>query len=270
MDTQVNTFEEDVIESSHNVPVLVDFWAPWCGPCRVLGPTLDRLAEQSDGKWQLVKVNTDQNPELSQRYGIRGIPAVKLFVDGEVIDEFTGALPEYAVKQWLEKALPSENKKRIETAEMEIQAGNEVAAEAILDEVLAEEPGNPKARVLLARILVFRDPERAAELVAGSAFAGPGFVQLEEAIKTVARIRELSENGELPDGDARETYRSALEAVQHRNFDEALERFIDVILTDRYYDEDGARKACVALFTLLGNDHPAVKKYRRKFDMALY
>lgn len=271
MEPDVANFQEDVIEASRTAPVLVDFWAPWCGPCRVLGPTLDRLAAKNDGKWQLVKINTDQNPDVSRRYGIRGIPAVKLFVEGEVIDEFTGALPEHAVKQWLEKALPSENKKRLDRAEMEMQTGNDEAAEALLTGVLEEEPGNPKARVLLAQMLAFRDPAAAADLVNGSAFAGPGFVQVEDSIKTVARMFELAEDADsLPEGAGRQPYQAALAALRTRDFDEALERFIEVIQSDRYYDDDGARKACVAIFTLLGNDHPAVKKYRRRFDMALY
>ena len=139
---EVTNFQEDVIEASAKAPVLVDFWAPWCGPCRVLGPTLERLAEDANGKWTLVKVNTDQNPDVSNQYGIRGIPAVKLFVDGDVVEEFTGALPEYAVKQWLEKALPSESKKLVDKAEREIAAGNREDARRLLETSLDQEPSN--------------------------------------------------------------------------------------------------------------------------------
>lgn len=268
MSHEVTDFQKDVIERSRTTPVLVDFWAPWCGPCRVLGPTLERLAQEADGKWHLAKVHTDQNPEVSARYGIRGIPAVKLFVDGEVVDEFTGALPEYAVRQWLEKAIPSESKKRVERAEREMAAGNREKARKLLETTLEEEPGNSKARVLLAQILAFEDPDRSVELVTDSAFAGPGYIQIEEAVKTVARLYSL--NGQLPEGDGREGYRAGIEAIKAGRYEAAIENFLDVIQKDRYYDDDGARKACVALFTLLGNDHPAVKNYRRKFDMALY
>ncbi len=101
-------FQEDVIETSRRKPVLVDFWAPWCGPCRVLSPTLDKLAKESGGKWRLVKINADSYPGLVQRFGVRGIPAVKLFIDGGVADEFVGALPEHAIREWLARALPAE------------------------------------------------------------------------------------------------------------------------------------------------------------------
>ena len=94
------------MEVSHKKPVLVDFWAPWCGPCRVLGPTLEKLAKESKGAWRLVKINADKHPGLTQQYGVKGIPAVKLFVDGAVVNEFVGALPEHAVRQWLAEAIP--------------------------------------------------------------------------------------------------------------------------------------------------------------------
>jgi thioredoxin 1 len=106
MDERPN-FQRDVIETSFRKPVLVDFWAPWCGPCRMLSPTLDKLARESGGAWRLVKINTDRHGDLAQRFGVRGIPSVKLFVDGAVAAEFVGVMLEPAVRQWLRQHLPA-------------------------------------------------------------------------------------------------------------------------------------------------------------------
>ena len=100
-------FQTEVLDKSHDKPVVVDFWAPWCAPCRALGPTLEALARESGGRWRLVKINTDRHPDLTRRFGIRGIPAVKLFVDGVVAAQFTGALPEAEVRLWLGAHLPA-------------------------------------------------------------------------------------------------------------------------------------------------------------------
>ncbi len=268
---EVTDFQREVIDASHERAVLVDFWAAWCGPCRALGPVLEKLAEEVDAPFTLVKVNTDLNPEISTQYGIRGIPAVKLFVDGEVVDEFTGALPEYAVRQWLEKAIPSPQKLQVEESERAIDSGETERARELLDGVLEEEPQNPKARILLARLLALSDPQRAIELVDGAAFAGASYVQLGEAVKTLAEFAEAADSPDnLPDDPARSAYVAAARAMREGRYDETIDQLIEILKVNRYYHDDAARRAGVALFMILGDEHEITRSKRRMFDMWLY
>lgn len=266
---EMQDFQEDVINASATKPVLVDFWAPWCGPCRILGPVLEKLADEMSDQWSLVKINSDNHPELSAQYHVKGIPSVMLFSDGEVVDQFAGALPEYAVRQWLDKALPSESKSLIASAEASIVEGNETEARQSLDRVLESDPVNAKASGLLASLIVFDDPGRARELARTAAAAEPSTVQIADAVSTLADALTV-DLADLPEGDGKDGYVAALGALRERNLDGAIDALIGVISTDRYYADDASRKICVALFNVLGPANEITKKHRRRFDMALY
>ncbi len=266
MATEIQSFEEDVLEKSRTVPVLVDFWAPWCGPCRILGPVLEKLASEQSGRWELVKINTDEHQDLSVQYGIRGIPAVKLFVDGKVVNEFTGALPEHALRAWLDDAIPSETGLRLQDASDRFFAGDHAAARSILKEVLAADPDNAQARVLFAATNVWNDAEQSATALEGVEVTDPNLIQIAEAVKEIAGVLAA----ELPDGPGRESFSAAVDSVKAGKFDAASEALIKSLNVDRNYDDDRARKLGVAMFTLLGREHPATKAHRRMFDMALY
>lgn len=259
-------FQTDVIELSKTIPVLVDFWAQWCGPCRILAPVLERLAERHAGKWVLVKVNTEEYPEISAQYGIRGIPNVKLFSNGEVIEEFTGALPEHQIEQWLSTALPSPWAEDVMRAAAEIAAGNDSAAIPLLEGVLAKEPENRKAAAMLVKLILFSRPEEALRL-AEPLEAEPEYADLSEAVRTLGALLARPVTA-FPEGESREAYSLAIESLRQGELDTALERFIAVLRDDRYYDGDGSRKACIALFRLLGEEHEITMKHRRPFDRA--
>jgi putative thioredoxin len=270
MSYEADDFQTDVIDASAEEPVLVDFWAPWCGPCRQLSPVLESLAEEADD-WSLVKVNVDENGAAAQQYGVRGIPAVKLFVDGEVEAEFTGVKPEHQIQDWLDENLPSEEKNRIEQAKDTLEAGNHQEAEHLLWPVLEDNPDHDEAQILMARALVFKDPSQAQVLADEAEVADPDLRQTRESVETTTRLLELGEDpSALPENGVKDTYVAGIEALSEQDVDTALENFIDVVRTNRDYDDDGARKACIALFTLLGEQHPITKEHRRSFDMALY
>jgi putative thioredoxin len=259
-------FQRDVIEQSQTIPVLVDFWAEWCGPCRILAPVLEKLAERHAGKWVLVKVNTEEFPDISAQYGIRGIPNVKLFSNGELIDEFTGALPEQQIEQWLSKALPSPLAAEVERAAAEMAFGNDSGAVTLLEGVLAKEPENRKAAAMLVRLILFSRPEEALRL-AEPLEAEPDYADLSESVRTLGALLVRSASA-LPEGESREAYGAAVESLRSGDLDAALDRFIAVLRNDRYYDDDGSRKACIAIFRLLGEEHEVTMKYRRAFDRA--
>jgi putative thioredoxin len=261
-------FSTDVLDRSRTVPVLVDFWAEWCGPCRILGPVLKKLAAEANGRWELRKVNTEQFPDVAQRYGIRSIPAVKLFVDGRVVNEFVGALPEGQIRQWLRQVLPDPHATAIDQAEALLLSGRYEPAAAMLRPVLAASPGHERASVLMARAVLYDDPASAVTLVK-SVDESSQHYHSAESIRTIAALLDKKAD-EFADGPAKEVYREAVEAMRKRDFDGALERFIQVIRDDRKYDDDGSRKACVAIFKYLGDDHEVTVRHRREFGSALY
>src|SRR5512143_3382233 len=141
-DVNEANFDERVVAASHQQPVVIDFWAPWCAPCKVLKPVLEKLAAEYGGKFVLAKVNSDENPQIAARYQVRGIPAVKAMVDGKIVNEFTGALPESAVRDWLDKVIPSPAEELRREARRQAQAGDLDGALQRLTEASKLEPGN--------------------------------------------------------------------------------------------------------------------------------
>lgn len=270
MGSELLNFEEDVLKASGLKPVLVDFWAPWCGPCRTLGPIIEKLVGESAEKWTLVKIDSDVYSELASQYDVKGIPAVKLFYRGVVIDEFTGLLPEYAIRQWLEKALPSRAKELVALAESKLEDGMESEAAQFLELALTEEPTNPTASGLLARILAFSDLDRANELAKTAATGQIQFMSLGSATEQLASFQSRTDWNALIDQPGGDSYVSAIRAVQAGKPDEAITLLIEVLKTNRLLDDDGARKLGVALFTVLGASHPITLAHRRTFDMWLY
>ena len=269
MSHEITDFQRDVIERSRSIPVLVDFWAPWCGPCRVLGPTLERLAESQRDRWVLAKVNTEVHVEEARRYGVQSIPNVKLFVDGAPVNEFVGALPEAMVQQWLKKALPSKNSARVKEARVLLHDLKYAQAREVLEPIVAGEPDNDRAKALLAKALFFSEPDR-ARAMADSVDHGPENHEIAEAIRVFHALGRDVTSGHVPDAAVKPLFLEAAADLLAGRFDHALAKFTEVIREDRYYHDDTARKACIAIFKFLGEDHPITLNRRREFNRSLF
>ncbi|MFQ5707647.1 MAG: tetratricopeptide repeat protein [bacterium] len=268
-------FQRDVIEASRNTAIVVDFWAEWCAPCRLLGPVLEKLASEANSTWKLVKVNTEEHPQVAAQWGIQGIPAVKMFYGGNVVAEFVGALPESQVRRWLDANVPTESRKLLQAAESALSSGNVENARRLLHRAVAADENNYDARILLAQILFEQEPEEAFALVKNAPEGHPQF-DMAQAIQTLHRLissyEALTETAKQDPSarDAWNLYLQGIQALQQRDYEEALKNWIEALPMNRQLDEDGVRKACVALFNWLGHDHEITNKYHRAFTSALF
>ncbi len=257
-------FEADVIERSSEIPVIVDFWAPWCGPCQALGPIIEQLAVEASGVWELIKINTDDHPELMERFKIRGIPAVKMFDKGEVIAEFGGALPKFQIEKWLDEHLPSEQKQTFAAIveQLESNPSDLDALESFVD----ANPDFVDAKIMLAKSLIFSNKDAAAELIDQ---VRPGHRDYHQ-VEPLGHLLELMELELRDEHPTQAKLVSVKGHLRNAEFDQALETLISTVMVDKSYLKELPRRATVALFQWLGPSHELTKKYRRRFDMALY
>jgi putative thioredoxin len=238
IDATDTTFEQEVIQRSYEKPVVVDFWAEWCGPCRMLGPVIEQAVSERGEAVELVKVDTDANPRVSQAFGIQSIPAVKAFKDGKVVDEFVGALPPAQVNRFLDRIVPSE-------ADALVAEGGE----ANLRRALELEPSRIDAKVALARLV---PREEALELLANSTgFAAEGLS---------ARLR-LEEDPNLAE---------AFAAIDRGDVEPGLDTLIAAIPASTGEQREDLRRAVVGVLDELGVEHPVARESRRKLANALY
>ena len=274
MSHDVKDFRTEVLDASHQTPVLVDFWAAWCGPCRILGPILEKLASEEGVGWKLAKVDVDAHPDVSAEYGIRGIPHVILFVAGAPLDGFVGALPEPHVRRWLERVVPNKSeqavRKAIEGGKALLAEGKQGEARKALEKLLAEHPGHPEARLELAKVVVFDDPSRVADLLRGLDFIGRP-AEIAEAVGGFAELfAKLEGAPEVASARGGATYLEAIRFLRAKDFGGALEGFIAALRQNRDLDDDGPKRAAVAIFKYLGHHDPIVTRYRTELSGALY
>jgi putative thioredoxin len=280
IDVSDQDFQQQVIERSRQVPVVVDFWAPWCGPCRMIGPVLERLAQEANGAWVLAKLNVDHNPQTSGRYGIQGIPAVKGFRNGQVAAEFVGAQPEPNIRRFIDQLVPSAADQLAQQGRQLEAAGHLDQAEDVYRQALRSDPNQPAALLGLGRVLFQLDRlDEALTTLQRVPFGRPERAEADGWI-TKADFRRKADlsGGEIearrrvaanPDDlEARLDLAAALAAKNsHR---EALEGLLEVVRRDRGEYRNRARQAMISIFGLLGDDHPLTQEYRPQLAMLLF
>ncbi|TAK08721.1 MAG: thioredoxin [Candidatus Manganitrophaceae bacterium] len=278
-ETTESDFEENVIAASKTTPVLVDFWAAWCGPCRMLTPILERVVNGYQGKVRLVKVNTDENPSLAGRYRIQGIPAVKAFVDGHIVDEFVGVLPERQIREFVDNLVPSE-------ADLLAQKGRPLEerqpleAMGLYEEALRHEPQHAASLLGKLRLLLALERIEEARLFFNHLPAALQFheetrrlqIRLDLALsqKSAPSLAELRARVSREPENLQHRFDLAIRLAAEGEYEEALETDLAIVRKDRRFKEDGARKAMLQIFEVIGPRSPLAEKYREKLAEILF
>jgi putative thioredoxin len=280
LDADAASFQSLVVDASHQVPVLVDFWAEWCGPCHALAPILAKLAGEYGGRFRVVKIDTDREQELAHRFGIRSLPTVKLFKDGAAVDEFMGAQPESTVRALLERYVSRESDDARERAKDLCQQGQLVEAKALLEQAHVEDPENHRVIPDLANVLIaLGELQRARDALDllpdalkydGEARAVLARLEFAEVAAGSPPADTLSRAIDDDPRDCESRYRLSALHIGRGEYQLALEQLLEILRLDRSFRDDAARKGLLSVFEILGNDHPLVSRYRARMSTLLY
>lgn len=278
IDVNGDNFQEAILQASFNVPVMVDFWAPWCNPCKMLMPVLTKLAEEFEGKFILAKVNVDENQELAAQFNARSVPTVKIFRNGAVVDEFMGAQPESNVRKVLDNHIErASDKLRMEAGEL-IQQGDIDDAIALLQQANQEDPENSRVRLDLISALFYKGDyssvEEAIQSLPIAERESPEIQGLENRLlfaKVAADADEIDALRATIEADANHSearYQLAAQLVVDGDTEAGLQELMQLMMRDRDYGDDAARKGMLAILDSIG-EHEVTSKWRRKMASAL-
>ena len=272
LDVDEATFETEVVLKSHEVPVVVDFWAPWCGPCRMLSPMLERQAIEAGGAFLLAKINVDDNPALSIRFGVQGIPAVKAFRHGEIAAEFVGAQPDTVVQRFIEQLVPSETQQAIEEALSLLGTRHYQPAEAAFREVLDKDEGNADAALGLVESLLMRGQGAEALEVLEHFPPGTAWAKAETYKPLAELLVETSkqETGTENDDPIEASLYQSARLIKRGNTEAAMDGFLSILREDKNYRGGMVKQVMLALFELLGDQDPTTRKYREELASVLF
>jgi putative thioredoxin len=279
-DVTADTFQQYVLENSYKVPVLVDFWAEWCAPCRSLMPLLAGLASEYNGQFLLAKVNSDEQQSLAQQYGVRSLPTVKVFRNGEVVDEFMGAQPDSVIRALLEQHVERESDKLRGQAMQRFEQGDADGAMELLDQAQAMDPDNPRNTLDIARIKLQQQAFDESEALIQS--LPMDIREGEDARALLAQISISRSTLDAPPpetlleqiADNPDNLKARLQlanlSMGSGDYETSMEQFFEIMKRDRAYEDDAGRKGLLNGFEILGGQGDLVSSYRRKMASLLY
>jgi putative thioredoxin len=280
IDTSLSSFERDVIEASLEVPVLVDFWAPWCAPCKQLGPLLERLEREYGGRFRLVNVNSDTNPELVSSFNLQSIPHSVAFVDGNAVAQFQGAQPEPFVRAFLDRLIPDPSEIEHRAAREAIAQGQPELAEGCLKNAIALDPSNDAARLDMTAILLDRCDVRSArthfDALSSNAPQLSTYAPLRarldaaELAEALPPAETLARRIRIDPGDLDARMELADLHIARQEFQPALDQLLEIVGRDRSYREDSARLKMLAVFDMAADDPDLVTEYRGRLSSLLF
>ncbi|MEA3274559.1 MAG: thioredoxin [Pseudomonadota bacterium] len=273
-------FRTLVLDGSHERPVLVDFWADWCAPCRMLMPLLAGLADEYAGKFIVAKVNTEEERELASEYGIRSLPTVQLFKGGQAVEQFMGALPESQIREFLDRHLPRESDNLLTQAQDLLSARDPQGAAALVEQARLTDGGNPRIGLLEARIKAALGDTKAAEEILGrlpielkdsqEVLALKGQLRFANLLSDAPPEADLAAQVAADPADSEARHRLAAHRVARSDFEGALDQLLEIVKKDRGYGGDAGRKGMLMIFGMLGGEGELVSRYRGRMLNALY
>jgi len=259
MGHEVEDFDKQVLERSRQVPVVVDFWAEWCGPCRMFAPVIEKAAQEAGGAWELIKVDTDQHPAIAEEQGIQSLPTIRIFKDGKAVAEKLGAMPGGVFKQWIDSTLAALRPPdpRIEQIRESVRQGEFESATQLLEEVLQDQPGNLEAKFMRIQAALAMDPAAVAGLA--RELEGTAYQERAHYLKELASLVINGGEGDFGEG---------LAFLRKIRLPEAAAKWIAVLEKDRTHA--GARAALKFLFLYLGREHAVTTEFQPRFASLLF
>ncbi len=263
-------FEYEVIAYSNQVPVIVDFWAEWCRPCKALTPLLEKYVTEGQGSFRLAKVNVDDNPNLALRFGVRSIPNVKAFRDGQVVSEFLGLQPEPRVKEFIRNLAPSQLDLQLEKGQSMLESMAWVEAGTAFRQFLQKSPNHPAGLLGLLKASLMQGRFSEARQIMDEFPSSPEFARVEALRTLLNALWGETSNHEVTENPLDATYHNALRLALRGNLPAAMDGILDILRQDKHYRNDEARKVLLGLFEILGDNHPLTQQYRRELALVLF